>query len=145
MELADSVQMVIQTLLQLSPPHLFDPAKELYSACALQIPTPCISALLTSMKNLNYISANLQRFGSPADESSSYPKPQPEVVKDEFDIAELLQSVGDSLGGVAAEAGVDLVLHHGYTIEHMVVKGDECGISYTLSHVREHSRAESPF
>ncbi|KAF8516635.1 hypothetical protein JB92DRAFT_2909811 [Gautieria morchelliformis] len=129
LELADSVQMAIQTLLQLSPPQLFDAAKEQFSACALQIPTTSFCALLTSMKNLNYISANMHTVCLDVD-----PR-QDSLVKDEFDIGEVLQSVGDTLGGIAAEAEVDLVLHHGDVIKHMGVRGDECGVSYALSHI----------
>ncbi|KAF8582708.1 hypothetical protein K439DRAFT_1509640 [Ramaria rubella] len=135
LELADSVQMAVQTLLQLSPPHLFDPAKEQFSACAVQIPTPSITALLTSMRNLNYISANMRTFGPPSPQSSMSSGKEESIAKDEFDIGEVLQSVGDSFGGSAADADVDLVLHHGDAIKHMGVKGDECGISYALSHV----------
>src|ERR1700691_182 len=62
LELADSVQMMVQTLLQISPSQVFDPAKEQFSACSLSVPTPCMSAVFTSMKNLNYISANMAAF-----------------------------------------------------------------------------------
>ena len=140
LELADSAQIAIQTLLQLSPPHLFDPAKEQFSACTVQIPTPSLSALLTSMKNLNYISANMRALGYPPGDDAvelDVNVIHDSMPKDEFDIGEVLQSVGDSLGGIAAEAEVDLVLHHGDGIKHMGVRGDECGISYALSHVIE--------
>lgn len=131
LELADSVQQTVQTLFHLSPPHIFDPAKEQFSPCAVQIPTPSLSALLTSMKHLNYISANMQTLGMPyADTSNSEA-----IVIDEFDIGEILQSVGDSFGGLASGAEVDVILHHGDAIQHMGVKGDECGISYALTHV----------
>ncbi|KIJ32350.1 hypothetical protein M422DRAFT_35883 [Sphaerobolus stellatus SS14] len=138
LELADSVQLAVQTLFQLSPPHIFDPAKEQYSGCTVQIPIPSLTALLTSMKNLNYISANMRNLGSPADGANrySYIDARAESLgKDEFDIGELLQNVGDSFGGVASEAEVDLVLHHGDALKHMGVRGDECGISYALSHI----------
>ena len=142
LELADSVQIAIQTLLQLSPPHLFDPAKEQFSACAVQIPTTSLSALLTSMKTLNYISANMRVLGSPLYEGALGlgANRLDSMVKDEFDIGEVLQSVGDSLGGVTAEAEVDLVLHHGDVIRHMGLRGDECGVSYALTHVVVKSR-----
>ena len=134
-ELADSVQMVIQTLLQISPPHLLDPAKEQFSACALQIPTPSISALLTSMKNLNYMSKHMSSLLSPFVETPTHNF----TAQDEFDIGEMLQSVGDALSGIAAEAGVELVIFHGdVTMKHVAVRGDECGISYSLSHVSMH-------
>lgn len=140
-ELADSVEMVIQTLLQISPPHLLDPAKEQFSACSLSIPSPSISAMLTSMKNLNYMSANMSTFADDvgtlpslsAERQTSSPRPS---VQNDFDIGELLQSVGDSLSGSAAQAGVELVLYHGDVgMKHVSVRGDECGISYALSHV----------
>lgn len=131
LELADSVQLTVQTLLQLSPPQIFDHAKEQFSPCTVQIPTPSLSALLTSMKNLNYISANMQTLGAPSADASD----SEDIVTDEFDIGEVLQSVGDSFSGLASDAEVDVVLHHGDAIQHAGVKGDECGISYALTHV----------
>jgi osomolarity two-component system, response regulator SSK1 len=149
LELADSVQMVVQTLLQISPSQVFDPAKEQFSACSLSVPTPCMSAVFTTMKNLNYISTNMAAFCADPDSSedlggsdSSFVAPTipgtPSAILDDFDIGELLQSVGDALSGAAAQAGVDLVLYHGDVgMKHVCVKGDECGISYALSHVSQ--------
>lgn len=137
LELADSVQMVIQTLLQLSPPQLLDPAKEQFSACSLSIPTPSISAMFTSMKNLNYMSANMSRLSSDSHPSDASSKTDAlSAVQTDFDVGEMLQSVGDSLSGIAAQAGVDLVLFHSDVgMKHVAVRGDENGLSYTLSHV----------
>lgn len=142
LELADSVQMMIQTLLLLSPPQVLDPAKEQFSACSLSIPTPSVSAMFTSMKNLNYMSANMSALSidphllpptGPGD------LPSLSATYNDFDVGEMLQSVGDALGGMAAQAGVDIVLFHGdLGIKHVAVKGDENGISYTLSHVSNH-------
>lgn len=147
LELADSVQMMVQTLLQISPSQVLDPVKEQFSACTLSVPTPCMSAVFNSLKNLNYISANMAAFcaeSAPVPESGvtdlsvvplTTPGP-PSTIPDDFDIGELLQSVGDSLSGAAAQAGVDLVLYHGdIDMKHVAVKGDECGVSYALSHV----------
>jgi osomolarity two-component system response regulator SSK1 len=143
LELADSVQMMVQTLLQISPSQIFDPAKEQFSACSLSVPTTCMSAVFTSMKNLNYISANMAAFcaSSARGQDSSRAEPSvvsssPPAILDDFDIGELLQSVGDTLSGAAAQAGVDLVLYHGDVgMKHVSVKGDECGLSYALLHV----------
>ncbi|TFY69491.1 hypothetical protein EVJ58_g373 [Rhodofomes roseus] len=116
LELADSVQMVIQTLLQLSPPQVLDPAKEQFSACSLSIPTPSVSAMFTSMKNLNYMSANMSALSldPPIQQATTAGERlgMPTLFND-FDIGEMLQSAGDALSGVAAQAGVDLVLFHG--------------------------------
>ena len=134
LELADSVQTVIQTLLQLSPPQVLDPAKEQFSACSLSIPTPSVSAMFTVMKNLNYMSANMAALSVHGTDS---PKAPVSTIHKDFDIGEMLQSVGDTLSGMAAQAEVDLVLFHGDVgMRHVAVKGDENGISYTLSHVR---------
>jgi osomolarity two-component system, response regulator SSK1 len=159
LELADSVQMIIQTLLQLSPPQVFDPAKEQLSACALPIPTPSISALFTVMKSLNYMSTNMAAFSTPLPSRPCDPSNQttnvdsnnpaisnpalqaPQSSVRDFDIGETLQSVGDAVSGLAADVGVDLVLFHGDVgMKHIAVKGDEIGICYTLSHVSKYSQ-----
>ncbi|KAG6850019.1 hypothetical protein H0H93_002468, partial [Arthromyces matolae] len=136
-ELADSVQMMVQTVLQISPPQLLDVTKEQLSACSLSVPTSAMSAMLTAMKNLNYISANMNDLCL----SSSIPEdaaiPESVAQLSDFDLGELLQSVGDSLSGVAAKAGVDLVLYHGddVALRQVYVKGPENGTIYTLSHI----------
>src|SRR6266702_956072 len=154
LELADSVQMVVQTLLRLSPPQVFDPAKEQFSACALPIPTPSVSALFTVMKSLNFMSAHMVAFSTPLsslscapphgtdNESSCTPTVSntpfqaPQTQVHDFDIGETLQSVGDALSGMVADVTVDLVLFHGDVgMKHIAVRGDETGISYTLLHV----------
>ncbi|PVG00571.1 hypothetical protein CPB86DRAFT_701206 [Serendipita vermifera] len=129
-ELADLVQMVIQTLLQISPPHLLDPVREQLSGCTLQVPTPSVSALFTSMKMLNYISKNMVLFtaGKGATPASSD--------QSEFDIGELLQTVGDALSGIAAENAVDLVIFQADTsLKDLVVRADECALTYALCSV----------
>ncbi|KAI0363566.1 hypothetical protein BV20DRAFT_957970 [Pilatotrama ljubarskyi] len=142
LELADSVQMVVQTLLQLSPAQVLDPAKEQFSACSLSIPTPSVSAMFTSMKNLNYMSANMSALSlDPSVSAQSISNGSQKTAHGvhsyiDFDVGEMLQSVGDALSGVAAEAGVDLVLFHDdLGMRHVAVRGDESGLSYTLSHV----------
>ncbi|KAL7408777.1 hypothetical protein BDY24DRAFT_405431 [Mrakia frigida] len=157
LELADSVQAAIQTLLQLTPPHLFDTAKEQFSACTVQMPATSLTSLLTAMKNLNYLSEHIaplcadeSLLHSPSLSSASTPSPLPTFSEDgsssdpsistsrpfpspfgtsrasfgaesmaslqtiasepssmlqDFDIGEMVQSVGDLLGGLTAQAG----------------------------------------
>ncbi|KAG6828764.1 hypothetical protein H0H92_006843 [Tricholoma furcatifolium] len=133
-ELADSVQMMVQTMLQISPPQLLDPAKEQFSACSLSVPTSAMSAMLTSMQTLNYIAANMGGLCSAPEDEDVIETP---LILSDFDIGELLQSVGDSLSGIAAKAGVDLVLYHGDDVglRHVCVKGAENGIALALSHI----------
>ena len=61
---------------------------------------------------------------------------EPSSMLQDFDIGEMVQSVGDLLGGLTAQAGVDLVLFHGDVgMKHFSVKADEGGVCYVLSHV----------
>jgi osomolarity two-component system response regulator SSK1 len=118
---------------------MLDNAKEQYSGCTVQMPTTSLSALLTSMRSLNYLSANVDTLihmppSNKADQgllgvAAHWPR-------EDFDIGELLQSVADLLSGQAAQAGVDLVLFHGdASIKHVSVTGDGEGLGYMLSHV----------
>lgn len=137
LELADSLQSAIQTLLHLSPPHLLDNAKEQYSGCTVQMPTTSLSALLTSMRSLNYLSANIENLCAPqATKPQSSLMPSNQQPAEDFDIGELLQSVADLLSGQLAQSGVDLVLFHGdVDIKHISVTGDGQGLGYLLSHI----------
>jgi len=133
-ELADSLQSAIQTLLHLSPPHMLDNAKEQYSGCTVQMPTTSLSALFTSMRTLNYLSANVENLCEGMTKEDGILTNTDNF--EDFDIGELLQSVADSLGGQAAQAGVDLALFHGDVgIKHISVHGDGEGLGYLLSHV----------
>ena len=133
-ELADLVQLPIQTIIQLSPPHLLDHAKEQYAACGLTFPTPSISSFLTVSKALNYLSIFLssphktKRTDAPAFNLS-------------WDIGEMLQGVADGLAGLAAERSVNNVIaHSGANLQHVSVKGsspviNEGSLSFGLLHV----------
>ncbi|WVQ71684.1 hypothetical protein IAR50_001225 [Cryptococcus sp. DSM 104548] len=107
-ELADTLQSTIQTLLHLLPPHMLDNAKEQYSGCAVQIPATSLSALLTSMKGLNFLSAQAEDLFDPNDTDKRHTSQ-----KEDFDIGELLQSVADMLSGEACKKKIDFVLFHG--------------------------------
>ena len=139
LELADSIQMVVQTMLQISPPQVLDPAKERFSACSLSVPTSSMSAMFTAIKNINYLSANMLPFceqpcllSGSSDEHAA----NTTTMHNEFDIGEMLQCLGDALSGAAGQLGVDLVLYHGNIgIKHVYVSGDESAISFALSHV----------
>ncbi|KAJ7666548.1 hypothetical protein B0H17DRAFT_1089640 [Mycena rosella] len=109
LELADMVQMAIQTLLQISPPQILEQTKEQFSACALSF---------------------CQELPGDSLESSGL------IAHTDFDLGELLQSVGDVMSGAAAEAGVDLVLYHGdLGLKYAWVSGSESGLTVALSHV----------
>ncbi|KZV75094.1 hypothetical protein PENSPDRAFT_681291 [Peniophora sp. CONT] len=132
-EVADSVEMAIATLLAISPPQVLDPAKEQFSACSLPVPTPSVAALLTQLKNLNYIAQHIHALAQPNDD---HPQQASPVDGHDFDIGETVQSVGDALAGLAAEAGVELVIFHADNgMKHVAVHADETAVAYTLQHV----------
>lgn len=141
LELADSIEMVVQTLLHISPAQVLDPAKEQYAACSISVPTSSVSAMLTTMKNLNFVSANMPQLcaqsgpteiGAPV----SSPVTRTPINHSDFDVGEMLQGVGDALSGCAAQRGVDLVLFHADAgLRHVAVLGEELALSNTLIHV----------
>ncbi|KAK0206130.1 hypothetical protein DFS33DRAFT_1258020 [Desarmillaria ectypa] len=139
LELADMVQTVIQTMLQISPSQVLDPSKEQFSSCSVAVPTPSLSSMFTAMRNLNFISANMASIFSQASKLESAEDVLPFLPlggETTFDIGELLQSVGDALGGAAAQVGTELVIFHGDVgFKHVYVKGNESGLSYVLTHI----------
>ncbi|CAE6451166.1 unnamed protein product [Rhizoctonia solani] len=135
LELADTAQLIIQTLLQISPPHVLDPAKEQFSGCTLQLPTTSVGGMLHAMKGLNWMSIRLAGFVE-SEPNAGLDSVLEESKEETFDIGEMLQSVGDLLGGIAAQAGIQLVIYHADVgLKHVGVKGDESGASYALSHI----------
>ncbi|KAF6751986.1 hypothetical protein DFP72DRAFT_1070687 [Ephemerocybe angulata] len=119
-ELADSIEMFVQMVLQISPAQVLDPGKEQFTACALSIPMSSMSAMFTVMKNINYLSTKhlgnmtSRSFGEDVfgtrlpgtPDGSLPPRPiSPGVEQIVFDIGETLQAVGDALSGCAAQAG----------------------------------------
>ena len=143
LELADGLQSAIQTLLHLSPPHLLDNAKEQYSGCTVQVPSTSLSALMSSMRGLNYLSANARALCEDVVSHAEDGVFGLSNKKDDFDIGELLQSVADLLCGQAAQAGVDFVLFHGDVgIKHVSVNGSAEGLAYALGHVGRFAATE---
>ena len=95
--------------------------------------------MFTAMKNINYISANMTSFcDHRAEDAISLQEPaKSETMHNEFDIGEMLQCVGDTMSGLAAQVGVDLVIYHGDVgLKHVYVSGDESGIGFALTHVK---------
>ncbi|KAF5357687.1 hypothetical protein D9758_007483 [Tetrapyrgos nigripes] len=135
MEVADCAQMLIQMMLQISPSQVLESAKESLTACSLAVPTSSMSAMLTTMKHFNYIAANMGVFCPNPSDSVGGDKPL-STRWSNFDIGELVQSVGDAVSGAAAQVGVELVPFHGDVgLKHVWVKGDESGLSYLLVHL----------
>ncbi|KAL1681249.1 hypothetical protein EV122DRAFT_288022 [Schizophyllum commune] len=134
MELADSVSMIVQTMLQVSPPQVLESAKESFSACTLSVPTASMSAIFTSLKYMNYFAGNMSTMCGDKGKS-----PVRGADPADFDIGEMLQDVGDALGGLAAYHGVDLVLFHGDVgLKHEYVKGDETGLAFAVTQLVRH-------
>lgn len=96
--LADFVQLPINTLLQLIPPHLLDPTHEQFSACSLHVPVTSVEALLEACRALNYLSKEMRRLG---DEEAS------KLVRDRADSTQSLSrpAVLDGADQQVQEAG----------------------------------------
>ena len=126
-EIADAVQCAVQTLLHLSPPHLLDDVKEQYSGCGVQIPTTSMSALFSSLRNLNYLCAHSEALV--AGQSIN------QTLRD-FDLGEMIQGVADLHSGQAARQGVDLVLSNiESSIKLVSGYGDAEGLEFLVGHV----------
>ena len=119
-----------------------NPAKEQYVACSLLVPTSLISVVLTAMKNLKFVSANmpelcvLMRHTIPQAEHDALGLSP--IAQSDFDVGEMLQGEGDAPSGCAAQRGMDLVLflfHADVGLRHVVVCGEGFGLSNTLTHV----------
>ncbi|CAG8496488.1 12040_t:CDS:2 [Funneliformis mosseae] len=130
-QLRQTTDMSKNILKQLSPPHfLFKPHEQL-SACSIPIPTVSISAIYNILRDIDYISTHLGTFSfllhsGNLDQETSH-------VKQEFDIGETIQHIGDVLAGDMCKAKVELVIYHvDYGLNHLNVIGDRASFSHAI-------------
>ncbi|KAK9707767.1 Two-component response regulator SSK1p [Basidiobolus ranarum] len=134
-ELRNATSMAIETVKQLSPPELLVKPQEHVSACSIPVPTASVTAVHAALKHIINLSSHLTLVNRLlfTEESTveSANRCDSDVV--EFDIGELVQSVGDMLAGTAAEAKVELVLFHADCgFHHRNVIGNEAGFRHAL-------------
>ncbi|KAG2201024.1 hypothetical protein INT47_006568 [Mucor saturninus] len=142
-EIQDVALMVITTLEQFSPANILaNHTHELLSACSIAVPIASISAINTTIRQVCHVSSHLELLSKLTIQawtrSNIHLLQLPTLVSAEFDIGELLQSLGDALAGVAAKLGVDFVIYHcDNRLHHTVVIGDEGAIRHALlNHIR---------
>ncbi|KAF7732845.1 ssk1 response regulator receiver [Apophysomyces ossiformis] len=131
-EVQDAALMVITTLEQFSPANILANTHELLSACSIAVPIASISAINTTIKQVCHISSQLALLQKLTHENSSVVIAHSDV-RQEFDVGELVQNVGDALAGMAAKIGVNIVIYHSDNgLHHTNVVGDEGAMRHGL-------------
>ncbi|KAI9020733.1 hypothetical protein CLU79DRAFT_817193 [Phycomyces nitens] len=134
-EIQDAALMIITTLEQFSPASILSNTYELLSACSIAVPIASISAINTSVKQVCHVSSHLElvarllREGSTSSAGDSIQS----LVRQEFDIGDMVQNVGDALAGMASKLDVKLVIYHADNgLHHTHVVGDEGAMRHAL-------------
>lgn len=140
-EIRDASLMVIATLEQFSPTSILSNTHELLSACSIAVPITSIAAINTIIKQACHISSHLNLISRMLREANSkIPLTEDEkvrsTVKQDFDVSELIQNVGDALAGMASKLGVHFVIYHTDNgLYYSNVIGDQDAIKHALINV----------
>jgi hypothetical protein len=102
-EICDVAHMVTSIIEQYAPIFISPVSQEYLSSCSIAMPIASTLAISTAMKQIIHISSGLQK-------PTSSP-PQGQVQTNNFDLCELLQSVGDAMEGVCATSDVAMVIY----------------------------------
>ena len=126
--LASTLQLPIQTLLQLVPSEMLDASHERFSANSLSFPVTSVEALLEGFRMMNWVcAAEARREARRSGKQRQLENSKEEAVagsgehKDDseeegegeektFDLLETIQRALDMVAGQAAAKGIDLVL-----------------------------------
>lgn len=141
-EIKDAAVMVMATLEQFSPSSILMNTHELLSACSMAVPIASISAINTTIKEACHIGSHLSLISKMLRQSTSHHVlPEEERVKStvrqEFDMGELIQNVGDALAGMSAKLGVHFVIYHTDNLLYYPnVIGDEEATKHALTNVK---------
>ncbi|KAG0170038.1 ssk1 response regulator receiver [Apophysomyces sp. BC1034] len=131
-EVQDAALMVITTLEQFSPATILANTHELLSACSIAVPIASISAIHTTIKQVCHVSSQLALLQKLTYETSATMTTYSDI-RQEFDVGELVQNVGDALAGMAAKIGVNIVIYHSDNgLHHTNVIGDEGAMRHGL-------------
>ncbi|KAI7890680.1 uncharacterized protein EV154DRAFT_510633 [Mucor mucedo] len=137
-EIRDASLMVIATLEQFSPTSILSNSHELLSACSIAVPITSITAINTTIKGACHISSHLNLISRMLREANTKtPLTEEEkvrsTVKQDFDVSELIQNVGDALAGMASKLGVHFVIYHTDNgLYYSNVIGDQDAIKHAL-------------
>ncbi|KAI8989480.1 hypothetical protein BDB01DRAFT_782034 [Pilobolus umbonatus] len=136
-EIHDASLMIIATLEQFSPSSILSQSHELLSACSMAVPIASISAINTTINQVCYISSHLNLMSRMLLDDTRTIDPDDmqlrSVIKNNFDVCQLVQNLGDSLAGISAKLGVHFVIYHmDNGLHYSNVKGDENAIKHAL-------------
>lgn len=140
-EIRDASLMVIATLEQFSPSSILCNTHELLSACSIAVPITSITAIHTTIQQACHVSSHLNlisRMLREANAKTPYTEEQKvrSNVKQDFDVSELIQNVGDALAGMASKLGVHFVIYHTDNgLYYSNVIGDQDAIKHALINV----------
>lgn len=140
-EIRDAALMVMATLEQFSPSSILSNTHELLSACSIAVPIASISAINTTIKQACHISSHLNlisRMLRQTDTHNVIPEKDrvKSIVRQEFDMGELIQNVGDALAGISSKLGVHFVIYHTDNgLYYTNVVGDEDATKHVLINV----------
>ncbi|KAI8329276.1 hypothetical protein EDC96DRAFT_452451 [Choanephora cucurbitarum] len=130
-EMKDIASTIMATLEQFAPSSILSNTHELLSACSIAVPTTSISAINTMVKQTCHISSHFTLLIKLL-QSSDHAPVQSLICRD-FDVGELIQSVGDALAGMSARLGVHLIIYHmDDVLYYPNVMGDEDATRHAL-------------
>ncbi|OBZ87943.1 hypothetical protein A0J61_03999 [Choanephora cucurbitarum] len=130
-EMKDIASTIMATIEQFAPSSILSNTHELLSACSIAVPTTSISAINTMVKQTCHISSHFTLLIKLL-QSSDHAPVQSYICR-EFDVGELIQSVGDALAGMSAKLGVHLIIYHmDDVLYYPNVMGDEDATRHAL-------------
>lgn len=114
-EVQDVAHMVNSILEQYAPTSILSATQETLSTCSISMPIASTLAITTAMKQAMHISSCLHHLTEPnfrpqGKYSSSSLVPQLRMKNENFDISEVLQTVGDAMEGLCTKYKVPLVI-----------------------------------
>ncbi|ORZ21624.1 hypothetical protein BCR42DRAFT_481239 [Absidia repens] len=128
-EIQESTMMVKITLEQFSPITILNNTHELLSPCSMAVPVTNISAIHTTINEVGHIGSHLHLVSRLLRQDSTHVSP----VYCDFDISELIQTVGDALSALASKLDVSVILYHMDNGLHCInVLGDENAIKHSI-------------
>ncbi|KAI8379072.1 uncharacterized protein BYT42DRAFT_644402 [Radiomyces spectabilis] len=136
-EIQDTAFMTTSLLDQFSPSMVLNNIHELLSACSIAIPIASISAVNTAIHQIYHVSSNLYLMSKLLRQSREAMTAPADVVRStarqQFDLGDLVQSIGDTMAGMALKFDVHLVVNHcDNGLYYANVLGDEGAIKHAV-------------
>ncbi|KAI9319232.1 hypothetical protein BX666DRAFT_2025548 [Dichotomocladium elegans] len=134
-EIRSAASIITTTLEHFAPAAALAHSDEFLSACTIAVPVTSISAIHTAIKQVNHINSNIDlvtnMLASEGEISDGSDAASCSMTN--FDVAELIQSVGDALAGMAANLDVHLVIYHtDNSLHYSTVAANEGALRHTL-------------